>query len=131
MSLDIDGAGRSRSLACLPTARGPGKVRTSAGNGAVDPGGVWAVQGPLCERILGPDTKQNRSRRCECQFWKALRSWTPGGSWKPWKPLAPRAFEGASTSLQRPTLLQGHTSLISTRRLLGLFQPLRTFSVHK
>ena len=85
MPLDIDGAGRSRSLACLPTAKGtvaptrgqvPGGVllgpvlapykvqlwRPLAGFFRVDPAGVWGVQGPLRERISGPGGLRARRR---------------------------------------------------------------------
>ena len=73
MPLDIDGAGRSRSLACLPTARGtvaptrgqvPGGVLLRTSTGPLQSqypkpcppkfSGGLGVQGPSCERISGP-----------------------------------------------------------------------------
>ena len=74
MPLDINGAGRSRSLACLPTARGtvaptrgqvpggvllgtstgPLKSQNPASSGLVFCRVNLGVQGPSCERISGP-----------------------------------------------------------------------------
>ena len=60
MPLDIDGAGRSRSLACLPTARGtvaptrghvPGGVLLVGGAGCFFQGGSWGGLG-------GPESQE-------------------------------------------------------------------------
>ena len=61
---------------------------------------------------------------------------SPGGSAGPAFPstiTGLRVFvEGFSGLFRGPPQLQGlATSLVSTRKLLGLCQPLRTFSVHK
>ena len=56
MFLDIDGAGRSRSLACLPTARG-----TAAPTRGQVPGGVFfgTSTGPFCSHYPKPSGRSS------------------------------------------------------------------------
>ena len=111
MPLDIDGAGRSKTLACLPTARG-----TVAPTRGQIPGGV----------LLGTSTGPYKVNTLNLapQLWWALRFFA-GGSQESLevqglvraifqilcRARGPKNFPGAS---------QSPTSRISTRRLLSL-----------
>ena len=71
-ALDIDGAGRSSMLACLPTARGtvaptrgqvPGRFgRSWLVFSRLDPRGSGGSRAPLCKAISGPGSLRARSR---------------------------------------------------------------------
>ena len=134
MPLDIDGAGRSRTLACLPTARGTVAPKV--------PGRVFlgTSTGPLKSHY--PKAGGRRSGRCWLVFpgGPPLRAnfgtrgpesqHSPGGLPKP-SQGPPRGLPRAS---QRPTTFFfsfTHQQQKVARPPPDLFQALRTFSGHK
>ena len=130
MPLDIDGAGRSRSLACLPTARGtvaptkdqvPGGVLRDPKPGAPHLNTNFYTRRRASTGLQGPSGASG-GLQGPCGAFRAFQESLNifiGVSPTPSKTLLPQRRRG----LQGPGALLLATSLISTKRLLGLSQP--------